>query len=156
MCHVLIIEDEPTIAMLLQDLLEEAGATSFAIAATEQDAVSLALQQHPSVITSDMRLLKGTGPSAVERIIQQIGKIPFIFISADPDMYSWSSPPTAVLAKPFSSYEALTVFHDVVQPQILLSSNRKWKSCSSKDDSQQVVKVVRDAAGKLTNRLQLL
>lgn len=119
MCHVLIIEDEPTIAMLLQDLLEEAGATSFAIAASEQDAVSFALQQRPSVITSDMRLLKGTGPSAVERITQQIGKIPFIFISADQDMCSWSSPPTAILSKPFSSYEALTVFQEVVQARHL-------------------------------------
>jgi len=68
MCHVLIIEDEPMIAMLLQDLLEEAGATSFAFAATEQDAVTLAVQHPPRVITSDIHLLEGTGPRAVAEI----------------------------------------------------------------------------------------
>ncbi|WP_267397643.1 MULTISPECIES: response regulator [unclassified Sphingomonas] len=114
MCHVLIIEDEPMIALFLQDILEEAGATSFAVAATEHDAVSLALQQRPSVITSDMRLLKGTGPRAVEQITQQIGKVPVIFISANPELCSWPNPPIAVLAKPFSYHEAITVFQRVV------------------------------------------
>ena len=104
------------IAMLLQDLLEEAGATSFAIAATEQDAVSLALQERPSVITSDRRLLNGTGPRAVERITERIGEIPVIFITANPEDCDWSSPPTAVLVKPFSSHEAMTVFHEVLPP----------------------------------------
>lgn len=114
MCHVLIIEDEPMIAMLLQDLLEEAGATSFAFAATEQDAVSLALQQRPSVITSDMRLLKGTGPRAVQQISQKIGDIPVVFITANPEGCEWSSPPAAVLVKPFSSREAMMVFENVI------------------------------------------
>jgi hypothetical protein len=31
MCHVLIIEDEPLMAMLILDLLEDEGATSFRI-----------------------------------------------------------------------------------------------------------------------------
>ena len=69
MCHVLVIEDEPMIAMLIQDVLEEAGATSFAFAATEHDAVALAAAQAPAVIASDVHLLEGTGPAAVQRKI---------------------------------------------------------------------------------------
>ena len=36
MCHVLIIEDEPRVALLIQDLLEREGATTFSFAATRQ------------------------------------------------------------------------------------------------------------------------
>jgi CheY-like chemotaxis protein len=114
MCHALIIEDEPMIAMLLQDLLEEAGATSFAFAATEQDAVRLAVQQRPSVITSDIRLLEGTGPRAVSQINDVVGEIPVVFITANPDAVDHPHSPTAVLLKPFSTVEALTIFQRVI------------------------------------------
>lgn len=114
MCHVLIIEDEPMIAMLLQDLLEEAGATSFAFAATEKDAVSLAIEQPPAVITSDFRLLEGTGPRAVERISEQLGEIPVVFVTATPDACDQCSPSSAVLVKPFDMRGAATMFQQIV------------------------------------------
>jgi CheY-like chemotaxis protein len=114
MCHVLIIEDEPMIAMLLQDLLEEAGATSFAFAATEQDAVCLAVQQRPSVITSDVRLLEGTGPHAVKQINDALGEIPVVFVTATPDAVDHVQAPAAVLLKPFSTVAALAVFQNVI------------------------------------------
>lgn len=114
MCHVLIIEDEPMIAMLLQDLLEEAGATSFAFAATEHDAVRLAVQQRPSVITSDIRLLEGTGPRAVKQIADALGAIPVVFITASPDDVDRAEPSAAVLLEPFSSNAALAVFQNVI------------------------------------------
>jgi CheY-like chemotaxis protein len=113
MCHVLIIEDAPMIAMLLQDLLEEAGATSFAFAATERDAVALAVQQPPSVITSDIRLLEGTGPRAVAQIKSRLGGIPTVFITANPDTCDCGSS-DVVLTKPFSTIEAAKVFQDVI------------------------------------------
>ena len=68
MCHVLIIEDEALIALDLQDILAETGATSFAFAETEQDAIDSARLHRPDVITSDVMLREGTGPRAVEAI----------------------------------------------------------------------------------------
>jgi CheY-like chemotaxis protein len=47
MCRVLIIEDEPLIAMDLQAMLEAEGATSFDIAMTEAEAVDAARAQAP-------------------------------------------------------------------------------------------------------------
>jgi CheY-like chemotaxis protein len=114
-CHALIIEDEPMIAMLLQDLLEDAGATSFAFAATEQDAVMLALQQRPRIITSDIRLLQGTGPGAVAQIQHHIGTIPVVFITANSDACDRPSASTSVLTKPFSSHEAVAIFEQIMQ-----------------------------------------
>jgi CheY-like chemotaxis protein len=84
MCHVLIIEDEPFIAMNIQTMLEEAGATSFDFAVTEAEAVAAALAHPPGLITSDVNLVEGTGPAAVARIHARLGEMPVIFISATP------------------------------------------------------------------------
>jgi CheY-like chemotaxis protein len=111
----LIIEDEPMIAMLLQDLLEDAGATSFSFAATEQDAVALALERRPAVITSDIRLLQGTGPGAVAQINHEIGSIPVVFITANTEVCDRSGPLTSVLSKPFSSHDAIALFQEIIQ-----------------------------------------
>ena len=43
MCHVLIIEDEPLVAMLLRELLEDEGATSFSFADTQDSALAAAI-----------------------------------------------------------------------------------------------------------------
>ena len=81
MCHVLIIEDEPLVAMSIEDLLALEGATSFAIASTELEAVAAATAHKPSVITSDVKLLEGTGPAAVAQIHERMGPIPIIFVT---------------------------------------------------------------------------
>ncbi|MBB5712884.1 CheY-like chemotaxis protein [Sphingomonas xinjiangensis] len=80
----MIIEDEPMVAMFIEEALELAGASSFDIAATEADAVAFAAKHRPEVITSDVRLVEGTGPRAVKQIHDQLGDIPVIFITGTP------------------------------------------------------------------------
>lgn len=113
MCHVLIIEDEPMIAMLLQDVFEDAGATSFTFAATEQDAVALALHRVPDVIASDVHLLEGIGPQAVRRIRAELGDAPVIFMTATPDDCQSCLSFGVVLNKPLSLCEITTAFQQI-------------------------------------------
>jgi CheY-like chemotaxis protein len=113
MCHVLIIEDEAMIAMLLQDVLEEAGATSFAFAATEDDAVWLALQRAPDVIASDVQLVEGTGLGAVQRIHANVGEIPVLFITGTPTDCLPRIPQGIVLTKPVSTLQIITAFQQI-------------------------------------------
>lgn len=113
MCHVLVIEDEPMIAMLLQDIFEEAGATSFAFAATERDAVALAVEHTPALIASDVRLLEGTGPQAVQQIHQRLGKVPVMFITATPQDCEPCNPPGVVLLKPLNIGQVRSVFQQL-------------------------------------------
>ena len=61
MCHVLIIGDEPLIAMAIQDILASEVAISFEIVETETAAVFAATVNEPHIITSDVKLLEGTG-----------------------------------------------------------------------------------------------
>lgn len=102
------------IAMLLQDALEDEGATSFSFAATEQDAVDLAMQHRPTIITSDVNLLEGTGPEAVAQIHRRLGDVPVIFITATPDVCCPCAPPGIVLVKPVNPRQVAEAFHQLV------------------------------------------
>jgi CheY-like chemotaxis protein len=98
--HVLIIEDEPIIAMYLREILEDEGATSFAFADNEDDAIASAIEKRPDIITSDVKLLRGTGPHAIAVIQNRLGSIPVIFITGTPDECDPCEPPGVVLSKP--------------------------------------------------------
>jgi CheY-like chemotaxis protein len=103
--HALIIEDDALTALQIEMLLEDRGFASVAIATTEQDAVKAALNRPPSIITSDVRLAAGDGPSAVRDILAKIGPTPVIFITGSPqechapDLASLAMP-AVVLTKP--------------------------------------------------------
>ena len=114
MCHVLIIEDEPFIATLLRDLLEDEGATSFSFADTQERALAAALSNPPALITSDVKLLAGTGPRAVSAIHARLGPIPVIFITGTPAECHPCNPPGRILQKPLNQVELAAAFHEMV------------------------------------------
>ena len=113
MCHVLIIEDEALIALDLQDMLAAGGATTFAFAETEQEAVEQARRHRPDVITSDVMLREGTGPRAVATIQREMGPLPVIFITATPGACTPCDASAHILAKPVSDSAVRRAFHAV-------------------------------------------
>ena len=114
MCHVLIIEDETFVAMHIQELLEAEGATSFDVAVTEEEAVTFALAHPPALITSDVKLIEGTGPLAVQRIRKCLGEVPVIFISGTPEDCRPCDPPGIVLTKPIEKHALKSSFRNMV------------------------------------------
>lgn len=100
MCHVLIIEDEALVAMHLEAMLSDHGATSFSFAETEFEAIEAAKRKRPDLITSDVRLRHGTGPRAVATIMRELGHVPVIFITATPEECVPCDPPHRVFGKP--------------------------------------------------------
>ena len=113
MCHVLIIEDGPLIAMDLQDMLGRMGATSFAFAETQSEAIDAARMRRPDVITSDVMLREGTGPKAVECIQSEMGPLPVIFITATPGSCIPCPPPACILCKPVGNTTLNAAFQAV-------------------------------------------
>ena len=97
---MLIIEDDPLVAMHIQMLLEENGATSVAIAETESQAIWAASLRPPAFITSDISLLRGTGPAAVRTIQAKCGPVPVIFITALPAANPVRGPKERLFGKP--------------------------------------------------------
>lgn len=110
MCHVLIIEDEWLIAEHLSDLVEQAGATSIVTACTEDEAVQAAQERTPDIIFSDVILLAGTGPRAVQKILTELGRIPVIFITGTPEACQPCEPSSVILDKPIDPPRVIETF----------------------------------------------
>jgi CheY-like chemotaxis protein len=101
--RVLIIEDEPIIALDLENLVTELGHKVVGVAASRKDAVAKALSGKPGLVLADINLGEGgSGIDAVSEILDSFD-IPVIFITAYPEkLLTGERPePTYLVAKPF-------------------------------------------------------
>ena len=81
---IMVIEDEPIIAMDLQQLVESCGHNVVGIASGEAEAVEMARALKPGLILADVTLGPGgDGISAVQRILQE-QDTQAIFVTAYP------------------------------------------------------------------------
>ena len=100
---VLIIEDEPLIAMDLQRMLQDLGHRVTSIARTHKDALRAAAIQKPGLVLADIRLADGSsGLDAVNDILGTFA-VPVVFVTAYPErlMTGERPEPTFLIAKPF-------------------------------------------------------
>ena len=101
--RVLIIEDEPIIAMDLRQLVESAGHHVVGVASSEAEAVEMAEREGPGLVLADVNLGQGgDGTAAVERILARHA-VPVIFVTAYPErlLTGLRVEPAFVIAKPF-------------------------------------------------------
>ena len=102
---VLIIEDEPLIALDIQTLVEQLGHDVTTIARTHTEAVRAALKRRPGLILADIQLADGSsGLDAVNEILG-LHEVPVIFITAFPERFlTGKAPePAFLIAKPFGA-----------------------------------------------------
>jgi CheY-like chemotaxis protein len=115
---VLIIEDEPIIAMDIEELVANCGHRVVGVAATESEAVAMAERCRPGLILADINLGAGggNGTSAVSRIMRN-HYAPVIFVTAYPErlLTGEALEPAFVITKPFepltlaiATYQAVT------------------------------------------------
>jgi len=100
---VLIIEDEPLIAMQLEDLVSGLGHTICGTAATRTQAREAVAEALPGLVLADIQLADGSsGLDAVDDILRA-GSMPVIFITAYPErLLTGDRPePTYLVTKPF-------------------------------------------------------
>ncbi len=100
---VLIIEDEPIIAMDLEQLVAGCGHRVVGVATSEAEAVDLAQKHRPGLILADINLGRGgDGTSAVARILAS-HYAPVIFVTAYPErlLTGEALEPAFVITKPF-------------------------------------------------------
>jgi DNA-directed RNA polymerase specialized sigma24 family protein/CheY-like chemotaxis protein len=100
---VLIIEDEPLIALDLKDVLEGLGHRVAAIARTRADAVKAANLHKPGLVIADIRLADGSsGLDAVNDMLRSFS-VPVIFVTAYPERLATGRgpEPTFLIPKPF-------------------------------------------------------
>jgi CheY-like chemotaxis protein len=100
---VLIIEDEPLIALDIESLVEELGHNVKKIARTHTEALAAVKAFQPGLILADIQLADGSsGLEAVNEIVQSF-EVPVIFVTAYPERFLTGAPPepTFLIAKPF-------------------------------------------------------
>ncbi|HVY43580.1 MAG TPA: response regulator [Hyphomicrobiaceae bacterium] len=101
---ILIIEDEPLIAMDIEQLVESLGHKVVGIARTHKEAVALYGKTQPKMILADIQLADGSsGIDAVNDILSSEA-LPVIFITAFPErLLTGERPePTFLVTKPFN------------------------------------------------------
>lgn len=101
---IMIIEDEPLIAIDIEQMVESLGHRVTGIARTRDEAVALFKATRPSMVLADIQLADGSsGIDAVNEILQNTA-IPVIFITAFPErLLTGERPePTFLVTKPFN------------------------------------------------------
>lgn len=102
---VLVIEDEPFIALDLQNLVEEQGHRVSNVARTHREAVEAVKRERPGLILADIQLADGSsGLEAVNQILESFS-VPVIFITAYPERFLTGTPPEPafLITKPFKT-----------------------------------------------------
>ncbi len=101
--EVLIIEDEPIIAMDLETIVRDLGHNVTGVAVTRDEAVSQAMASRPGLVLADIQLADdSSGIDAVKDILAEFS-VPVIFITAFPErLLTGERPePTFLITKPF-------------------------------------------------------
>jgi DNA-directed RNA polymerase specialized sigma24 family protein len=100
---VLIIEDEPIIAMDLETIVRDLGHDVTGVAVTRDEAVAQAMARRPGLVLADIQLADdSSGIDAVKDILAEFS-VPVIFITAFPErLLTGERPePTFLITKPF-------------------------------------------------------
>ena len=100
---VLIIEDEPIIALDIEAMVLELGHDVTGIARTRKDAIAMVKARRPGLVLADIQLADGSsGLDAVNDILENI-EVPVIFITAYPErLLTGDKPePAFLITKPF-------------------------------------------------------
>lgn len=102
---VMIIEDEPLIAMDIEQMVESLGHRVVGVARTRDEATTMFDKTRPRLVLADIQLADGSsGIDAVNQILG-VSSIPVIFITAFPErLLTGERPePTFLVTKPFSN-----------------------------------------------------
>jgi CheY-like chemotaxis protein/DNA-directed RNA polymerase specialized sigma24 family protein len=100
---VLIIEDEPVIALELKSIVESLGHNVVGTADREKEAVAIADRASPNLVLADIQLRgEDSGIEAVRRILEK-HSVPVIFITAYPErlLTGKGVEPTFIISKPY-------------------------------------------------------
>lgn len=95
---ILVVEDDPLIALYITATLEDVGVSVIGPAAHLSEAIELAQQSRLDAAVLDVRLEVGTSLPLADLLAHR--SVPFLFQTSDPSILSGAHPATPVLRKP--------------------------------------------------------
>lgn len=114
--NILIIEDEPLIAMDLEALVERLGHRVVGNARTHREAVEMFADTKPGLVLADIHLADGSsGLDAVNEILQKF-TVPVVFITAYPErLLTGQKPePAFLINKPYDESVVKAVISQIL------------------------------------------
>ena len=101
--RVLIIEDEPVIAMDIAGIVESLGHEVVGVAARHSEAVELARRHSPGLVLADVQLQDGDSGVVTVQEIMQSSDVPVIFVTGFPERLLTGDrvEPAFIVTKPF-------------------------------------------------------
>ena len=103
MITVLIVEDDPLIAISLRMILEDEGYEVCGVAATEQQAILLGLTHRPDVAVVDVRLAEGSGVEVGRRLLAGGMRVVFATACAAQIAREFADENVPVIEKPYDA-----------------------------------------------------
>jgi CheY-like chemotaxis protein len=130
---VLIVEDERIVARDLQQTLNEIGHDAFAIAASGEEAVTIASRRRPDVALMDVRIRGAFDGIQTARALRSLYDVPVIYLTAHADASIMQradrTGPIGYLLKPVRAAElksALDLLLHKIQAEGPSRSKERW------------------------------
>ena len=111
MKYVLIVEDDPAIAQLLEEEIRERLGLETSVVANGALAPDVIAERRPDLIMLDIGLpgLSGVDVVDVVRSSAAHAGVPVLFLTANPDQVARSATDARVMSKPFDNDELISV-----------------------------------------------
>ncbi|MFY7961394.1 MAG: response regulator [Elsteraceae bacterium] len=118
--RVLIVEDEPVIALNLSDIVRRAGHTVVGVASTRDAAVAMAKETRPGLVLCDIQLRDRSSGLDAARDILETFSVPIVFITAFPErlLTGASHEPAFLVTKPFTADTVLVTISQALLTQL--------------------------------------
>ncbi|MDX1590652.1 MAG: response regulator [Balneolaceae bacterium] len=118
--RVLIVEDEMIQSMVLESMITEFGYQVVGKARTGREAIDLALELEPDIITMDISLNDDIDGITAAQQIQDVSQIPVIYITGNTDRYNYQRAIKTyyidILSKPINKKNLQQTFIKAVNP----------------------------------------
>jgi CheY-like chemotaxis protein len=115
--HALIVDDEFIIALEIESLLLDAGATIAGVCTTLAEALACAGESTLSIATLDIRIGKETSAAIAAKLFAR--GVPFVFFSGQalPSEMQGRWPDSPLVAKPASQGELVQALAELAAPE---------------------------------------
>lgn len=114
MQKVLIVEDDPLVADLLEEILGEAGFEVCGVAGTVADAIELGERHNPDLGVIDFRLSGGEYGTQVAAALRQNSRFGVLYATGNPDHPLLSQAEgEGCIAKPYSAHTVVSALRVV-------------------------------------------
>ena len=118
--RVLIVEDEMIQSMVLESMITEFGYQVVGKARTGREAIDMALDLEPDIITMDISLHDDIDGITAAQQIQEVSQIPVIYITGNTDRYNYQRAIKTyyidILSKPINKKNLQQTFIKAVNP----------------------------------------